>query len=426
MMHLSAALHHPAAHPIQISGIKDLEMSAMETSYRIIAFTFRRPDNEVLRHTMKELNSSTILLSDYEPSEQWHRDISTRLIEEQPDIVVIEILPAFNYASIIQLIRNQCQEKSPAIVCILNDSTQNFTTKLFSEHDIDSVIFSPFTIGQMHVHLESANTQRLAQKKLNQRIEVASSTAKTAMEAASEIGLVMHMFDWLDSAYVYNDVAKCIFKVCNNLALKSVIQIVDDHDTYIFPDEAATDSLRHILANAFMSDVRIVSQKRLILIRMDYLVLMVTNAPWENEARYGRIRDLLVQIAAIAEAKTRTIMVNGLIEEQHEKVMSIMNMMRKLSTDTQSNSREIMRQLSEDLEIAAMSLDLNEHQENHLLKLSEKALDSLESLYKTSDALEGHFYQLISSLTKVRELTSQRSGKNMETPSGESDDIELF
>lgn len=401
-------------------------MSAMESPYSITAFTFRRPENEVLRHTLQELNSRTILLSGYVPDEQWHRDITARLTEEMPDIVVIEILPSFNYGSIIQLIRSQCRDKSPAIVCILNDSTQHFTTQLFSEHDIDSVIFSPFTTGQMLVHLESANTQRITQKKLNQRIEIASSTAKTAMEAASEIGLVMHMFDWLDTAYVYSDVAKCIFKVCNNLGLKSVIQIVDDHDTYLFPDEAATDSLRHILANAFMSDVRIVSQKRLILIRMDYLVLMVTNAPWEDEARYGRIRDLLVQVAAIAEAKTRTIMVNGLIEEQHEKVMSIMNMMRRLSTDTQSNSREIMRQLSEDLEIAAMSLDLNEHQENHLLQLSEKALDSLESLYKTSDALEGHFYQLISSLTKVRELTSQRSGKNVTATPTESDDIELF
>jgi len=271
------------------------------------------------------------------------------------------------------------------------------------------VMSAPFTQAQTQVHLESALSQRKSMLNLNKQVEAANSTAMAAMTTMSEMGSLVQMFEALECAGSYETIIDCVFNVCGNLDLKAVAQIIDHNDQFFFPPDAVTDSLREILTSASMADVRIISQKRIMILRTDHFVLLITNAPWEDEARYGRLRDLLIQVATIVDAKVRTVMVNRLINHQHIKVMSIMSMLRKLTVDTQQNTRQIMRQLSEDLELSALTLDLNEHQENHLLKLSEKALGSLESLYTATDVVEAHFHQLVSSFSQIKALTAERS-----------------
>jgi tRNA U55 pseudouridine synthase TruB len=151
----------------------------------------------------------------------------------------------------------------------------------------------------------------------------------------------------------------------------------------------------------------------------------VTNAPWEDQEKYGRLRDILLQGAALAEAKARTITVNNLISSQHTQVTSIMDMIKSVSAETQMYARDIMKNLSEELHIAAMTLDLTEEQEAKLLQLSREAFDSMEVLYQNSDALEQHFHSLINSITAVQALTKNEVKKKEPEPEND-EDIELF
>ncbi|KZZ49520.1 hypothetical protein A3760_21200 [Oleiphilus sp. HI0122] len=161
------------------------------------------------------------------------------------------------------------------------------------------------------------------------------------------------------------------------------------------------------------------------MFRLDYLVLLVTNAPWEDQEKYGRLRDILLQGAALAEAKARTITVNNLINSQHTQVTSIMDMIKSVSAETQMYARDIMKNLSDELHIAAMTLDLTEEQEAKLLELSSDAFESMEVLYQNSDALEHHFHSLISSITAVEALTKNEV-KKTEPELESNDDVELF
>jgi hypothetical protein len=88
-------------------------------------------------------------------------------------------------------------------------------------------------------------------------------------------------------------------------------------------------------------------------------------------------------------------------------------------------ARDIMKNLSDELHIAAMTLDLTEEQEAKLLQLSSEAFDSMEVLYQNSDALEQHFHSLISSITAVEALTKNEVKKKEPEPESD-DDIELF
>jgi len=254
-------------------------------------------------------------------------------------------------------------------------------------------------------------------------IENTSQTAITAMKAASEVGLLMQLVEWLNTTHCLEDVSECLFRVCKRLGVNAYCLIKKNQARYYFPTEAVPETAKTLLEQACTSDFRILSRKRIVVFKLDYLVLIISNAPWEDEASYGRLNDILLQAAALAEARSRTITVNELIIEQHTQVQNIMSLIKTVSSETQMYARGIMKNLSSELSEAAMSLDLTEAQEQHLHKLSDEALDSIEVLYSGSDALEGHFLSLIDSITRVKELTESHF---VEKPPKINDDVTLF
>ena len=398
----------------------------------VLGFTHNDSDVDMLESALQRFNAATFNVETLaQSSADFPAELKSQLENRKPDIGLIQIANLEEAARFICLIKQLAKEMGLLDVywvAVTSNASDGTLTEQLGELAVESVFFAPFTEDQITVNLCTGFATHQEQSKLKLQYEQAYETAKTAMEAASEIGFVMQLVDNLSHAATYEEVSNKLFRIFTNLGIKAYLQVFDGHDTYVFSTQSVTESVQHILSNAMVSDKRIIEHKRLILIRLNYIVLMVANAPWEDSSRYGRIKDLICQMAPVLEGRIRTIMVNNLIEEQHEKVMSIMNLMRQASSDTQNNTRAIMQNLSEKLEIAAMSLDLNEQQEEHLLGLSTGALDSLELLYMANDALEGHFLTLMDSLTRVRELTNEQiHGSDSEEDDDETgDSVELF
>lgn len=396
----------------------------------VLGVTRNEPDAQMLKASLESFPANVINAESLEnKSSDFIGDIRRIVTDLNPKIIVLFIADVSSAASLASLLKGIVAEKGgskPYWVAITRDTCQSELTKQIGELDVESILFAPFTVEQITLNLTTGYQGHAEQERLEAQYQQASETARTAMEAASEIGYVMQLVDNLGHAATYDDVGNKLFKIFSSMGIKSYLQIFDGHDTYLFSENEVNESVQHILTNAMSSKVRIIEHKRLLLLKLDYVILMVINAPWENAAKYGRIKDMVCQMGPVVEARVRTIMVNNLIEEQHEKVMSIMNMMRMLSSDSQNNTRAIMQDLSQKLEVAAMSLDLNEEQEEHLLGLSNGALDSLELMYSANDALEGHFLTLMQSLTKVRELTNEQLHSNDGGDDDDADAVELF
>ncbi len=82
-----------------------------------------------------------------------------------------------------------------------------------------------------------------------------------------------------------------------------------------------------------------------------------------------------------------------------------------------------MTDLSMSLREIAMGLDLNLEQETAMLALSEKALESLECLHETTDAVEVHFRSLLLQLDQAAKLL--KTDETVEVAEIESN-VELF
>lgn len=397
-------------------------------SFRILGLARNSPDSQILKSILPTNGSTVFDLS----QRMHHSDIKTTLkgsIEVfNPNILILfsgDLEKDKVLVNNVDEIHKGIGRENYMWVALTRDLSQENLTFHLAELNIQTILLAPINANEMMVSLDNAYNNHLQHAKLSKRYEQASETARIAMEAASEIGHVMHLVDALSHTNSFDGIAEKVGRLFTALGLRYHLQIFDGHDTYRYSTDVINDSIRHLFDNASHSEIRIIEHKRLVLLRFDHVIIMLINAPWENSDRYGRVKDLLCQTGPALESRIRTIMVSNLIEEQHEKVMSIMNMMRQLSLDNQHNTRHIMKGLSEKLEISALSLDLNEEQEQHLLGLSTEALDSLETLYNANDALEGHFLYLMNSLTRVHELTSEQM-RNSDSEDNTTEDIELF
>lgn len=393
----------------------------------VLGITSAKSDNALISSMLDGFKHHFFSASVRFDDPQIFSELEAVILKHRPNIFITYLRSLEFDKKIIQLLEDITKEHNlePCYrIAITGDSSQEQLTQQLGELDVSTIMIFPLQPSVFRYNIQKCFDVHLDQSILSEKAEEASRIAMTAMESASEIGGVIHLIESLMYSVTYDDVAMEIGKVFSSMSLVHYLRIDDGHDVYQYSKAAVSDGVTHVLENAAMSDTRIVEHKRLLLFSFEHVTLLVSNAPWEDEEKYGRIKDLLCQIGAAVESRIRSLIVHNLIEEQHENVMTIMNMMRTISTDNQNHYRNIMKDLSDKLEIAAMSLDLNEEQEANLITLSEEALDSLESLYSASDAIENHFLELMLSITKVRQLTAERVLNARDD--GNSDTVELF
>jgi len=391
----------------------------------VIVFSLNTTPSAKLQNALPGLDQNRVfLLPQFNASNLSENRTVTRAVQLAPQAVLIEIGGDYQYQNFIELFQSLFKDNPPQIIGVLDGKPGQHETSVLTQLNIDSYLFSDWSPERMQAKLTKLNKLRIHNNELREQMQNTAKTAATAMKAASEIGLLMQLMEWLQTANALDEVALCLFKLCRCLELNAVAMIMDNTQREFFPQGMVNDSAIKILSEAHQHDIRVLSRNRIHVFRLDYLVLMITNAPWQDEEKCGRFRDILLQAAAQAEAKARTIIVNNLIISQ---VGALMSMIKNLSADTQKYTREIMQNWSEDLAMSAISLDLTEEQEAHLLKLSDKAQDSIEVLYQSNNALELHFHKLISSITQVRQLTGTKEGvQKQDNACQDDDDITLF
>jgi hypothetical protein len=272
--------------------------------------------------------------------------------------------------------------------------------------------------------LQRVQDEKNALNDLQEELKSFSSIAFTAMSSASEMGTVAVFAEKVQVCMELYRLANLIHVCLGDLNLEGVVQFIFDNDISLYPADVPASYLR-LLQNASESETRIISHGRFLLFSFDHVQLLVSNAPFLDQERYGRLRDVLAHVVSIAEARAKTLKVNTLLKIQQDNARMVMALLGMAAADNRSSVKSIMTSLSDSLRAMAMGFDLNMEQEAQLLALSENALNSLEGLQETTMAVEVHFRSL---LQQLDEASSLLQAPPEEEQLGESLDskIELF
>lgn len=274
--------------------------------------------------------------------------------------------------------------------------------------------------------IEQAVTQQQTRHRMECDLKNFSNLAFTAMSSASEMGAVALFAEKVQSVMEQSRLAVLIQSCLSDLQLQGVIQFLFAEDVSIYPVDAGPTSIA-LLNSARAADARIISHQRFLLFSFEHIQLLVTNAPFDDEERYGRLRDVLAHIASIAEARAKSLKVNTLLHTQQDNAKTVLALIEMAAEANRDAVKAIMTELSESLRVMASCLDLNMEQEAELLELSERALNSLEGLQESNEAIEQQFHLLIQQLDRATQLLTPSVDNNTADTVAPSDsNVELF
>lgn len=292
--------------------------------------------------------------------------------------------------------------KMPVLVLVKATTSSDARLQL-KKLDLDGWIFNPFTAEALNQSIQKSFDDKKSILALQEELKNYSDIAFTAMSSASEMGIVALYAQTVQGISNMERLADQTLTCLKDLSVKGFIQFSFDDSEEIFP-KAIAPGYRALLDQCQMSHNRIISHGRFLIFNFDNTKFLIIDAPIANPDKYGRLRDVIAQIASIAEARAKTIKANAMLLDQQEKIRSVMALLEMSSRDNRNSVKRIMLDLSISLREHAVGLDLTLEQEATMLQLSERALSSLECLHEATDAIEEHFRSLVDQLDVATSL----------------------
>jgi hypothetical protein len=324
-------------------------------------------------------------------------ELFTDLCREHQAIVLVADQGRFDEAQ-LKLI-------PPELPCIamLSPYTTEASRKQIDTFGVDAFVFSGMNHVDFAAVMKKAVEDKQATNALQEEIKKYSDIAFTAMNSASEMGVVALFAEAVQRSTELPMLAQAAIDCIDDLGMEAVVQFCFDNKTLLYPTSIPA-SYKKLLESTLAATARIVSHGRFLVFSFNHVQLLITNAPTHDSDRYGRMRDVLAHLVSITESRAKTLQVNQMLKEQQENARMVMMLLEMASRDNRNSVKTIMTDLSLSLRHMAVGLDLTLAQETALTALADAALESLESLQEATVAVEEHFRSLLAQMDLVATL----------------------
>jgi len=311
-------------------------------------------------------------------------------------------------------------------LALISPYTTEISRNQIDNHDVDAYLFANMNHTDFHSVLKKVVEDKETVNALQMEMKKYSDIAFTAMSSASEMGVVALLAESVQTAMDMPKLAQLVLNCVNDLAMDGIIQFSFDKKILLFPENISA-SYKRLLDSTRSSTSRIVSHQRFLVFSFRHVQLLITNAPIEDSNRYGRMRDVLAQVASIAESRAKTLQANEMLKEQQDNARMVMMLLEMASKDNRNSVKTIMTDLSFSLRHMAVSLDLTLAQETAMTALADAALEALEGLQEATIAVEDHFRSLLEQLDLAANLLHNSTQKDEQDENSSSGlKVELF
>ncbi len=306
---------------------------------------------------------------------------------------------------------------------IITDNSPAVVRQQINATKPEGYLFGKVTSVDFSEALDKAYSDKVAVNHIYQELQKYTDIAFTAMSSASEMGVAALFAERAQSVMDISRLAQLTLNCFKDLGVEGVVQFSFDNEVAVYPDTASA-AHKQLLDGARTTDSRIISHGRFLVFSFTHVQLLITDAPFDDTERYGRLRDVIAPIVSIAEARLKTLKVNKLLKEHHANTVKVMMLLKMASSDNRDAVKVIMTELSFSLREMATGLELTLAQENALTGLSEGALESLERLHVATGAVENHFRSLLEQLDVASSLL--HVGEAEDADIRHTSNVELF
>jgi DNA-binding response OmpR family regulator len=290
---------------------------------------------------------------------------------------------------IVRELRSRPETASTPVIYV--GENQALETRLaVYEAGVDDYITAPFDITQLQTKVSRALHQRRYERELLSSAEVARQAAFEAMTHSAEQGEIVRFMEQISMCHKLEELAQAMLGLLSRFGLNVVFSCWKTNDDWprYFSHAGATTPLEEDLMQSGHTGGRIMEFGRRMLVNYPQASLFVKNVPYEDEARYGRIKDHLCVVLSAADARVGSLNMEEQLREK-DKLLSVVNDAEHRLHEFRENQSAMLSRVAHeraDLKIELreelLMLSLNDEQEERMLNLVEDHMNSLDGLYR--------------------------------------------
>ena len=186
-----------------------------------------------------------------------------------------------------------------------------------------------------------------------------------------------------------DELAQALLNLLSRFGLNAVFScwLEGDEWPHYYSHSGVASPLEQDLMQSGHGGGRIMEFGRRMLVNYPRTALLIKNVPYEEEARFGRIKDHLAVVLSAADARVSSLNMEERLR-QKDRLLDVVSDVKQALLDVQKRQDEMkVRAANErddvklELREELLTLGLHEEQEERMLSLVMDFLKSLEGLY---------------------------------------------
>ncbi len=350
-------------------------------------------------------NATVVDFNDFRQQPDALLRLSETIEDNQINVVLIVNRFPVNPGDLVSQLRSTAWGKELYLTVVTpHDSVADIDLNL----DVDDFIrVSESGITDEMVSLAMSRLERT--RRLRERFVVASRTASSALNCMSDYSALVHFSESSDNCLTIEEFSESVYSFLSERDLNVVFSINTDTQVIFRPGGNLSSARQFMLAELAQSNKRMVQIEKILGFSFEHFNLLVLNYPVNEPERCGLLKDSLAHFCTIVESRVKNILIKEHIVRQHSNVMQIMDLIRASTREAKLHTGNTMLHLSQELELAATTFDMNHEEEVKLLQIANNAAETLECLQENDALLETHFFELIDTISSIKTLATQKT-----------------
>lgn len=327
------------------------------------------------------------------------------LAGELPDLILLDvILPGEDGYTVCRRLREDSRTADiPVIFVSAMDGMEDRLNGYAAGGD--DFLVKPVAFAELKQKVSVVLRYAENKRDLKQNVDSAFRTAMTAMSSAAELGILLHFFRESFGADSYAALGRNILSVLAQLGLDGSLQIRSRFGTHNLSADGFCSPLEASILGNVRSAGRLVDLGPRTAINYDRITIIVHNMPREDAERYGRLRDVLAQLAEGVDARVRALDDEASLRKRNLALSELATSAQAVRADLDYHLKQLdirhtmqLRRLIGDVSESMVFLGLGQREAGVLRQVLETANRQIEEVGDLHGAIQADIDRLMTAI----------------------------
>lgn len=329
-----------------------------------------------------------------------------------PDLALLDVLlPAMDGYALCKSLRADDRTRDVPVIFVSSMDEMDDRLRGY-EAGGDDFLVKPVVLAELKQKIGVVLRYAENKRSLRENADSAFRTAMTAMSSAAELGVILHFFRESFTADSYTALGRLILGALSQLGLEGSLQLRSRFGDHNLNADGLCSPLEVSILGNVRSAGRLVDLGARTAINYDLVTIIVKNMPLEDADRYGRLRDVLAQLAEGVDARIRALDDAAALRRRNNSLSDLAAEAQSVRSDLDYNVRQLeirhkmqMKKLVGDISEAMVFLGLSAREAGVLRQVLDTANSQIDEVSDLREAIQAQGERLLAAIRRVSDDT---------------------